>query len=41
MSKKEVLMDILKGKQPQNVQERRFNGHFEGGEAPKCLRKRF
>ncbi|GAM12963.1 hypothetical protein SAMD00020551_1098 [Mesobacillus selenatarsenatis SF-1] len=29
-------MDISKAKQYQNVQERGFNGHFEGGAAPKC-----
>jgi hypothetical protein len=40
MSKKEGLMDIPKAKQPQNVQERRFNGHFEGEAASKCPRKK-
>jgi uncharacterized protein (DUF952 family) len=40
MSKKEGLMDISKAEQHQNVQERRFHGHFEGGAAPKCLRKK-
>ncbi|WP_260983613.1 MULTISPECIES: hypothetical protein [Bacillaceae] len=40
MSKKEDLMDISKAEQRQNVQERGFNGHFEGGAAPKCPRKR-
>jgi hypothetical protein len=41
MSKKEALMDISKVEQRQNVQERGFNGHFEGGAASKCPRKRF
>jgi hypothetical protein len=41
MSKKEVLMDISKVKQRQNVQERGFNGYFEGEAVPKCPRKRF
>ena len=41
MSKKEVLIDISKAGQRQNVQERGFNRHFEGGAMPKCPRKRF
>ncbi|WP_222125076.1 hypothetical protein, partial [Cytobacillus oceanisediminis] len=34
-------MDISKAEQRQNVQERGFNGHFEGGAAPRCPKRPF
>ena len=40
MSKKEVLIDISKAEQPQNVQERGFNRHFKGGAMPQNVQER-
>jgi hypothetical protein len=40
MSKKEGLLDILRGRAAQNVQEGRFIRHFEGTSSPKCPRRK-